>query len=384
MIRLLVVLVAAGGIMAALPGSMAQQSAPVHHQSTAAAAANNGLAADLVSADAAIEAAALDKLGKLDAVQKKQLVPQLVKELDNPDFDRYYGAILALGKIGPPALPALTNAMQGGGSAPRRRYAAMAIGKMGEAGAPAAPAFVNGLADEDRNFRLIVMDELPNLGTGAKAGVPALIAATKDESIFVRLAAIRALGEIGPGAQAAIPFLIEDLKAGVYGADDALGGIGAAAVPSLLAAYKSLKASGCDNEAVTKVRNLRSSITSALANMKAQAAPALPDLIAALKDNETRDGAISVLGAIGPAAKDAVPALIAILQGSSEYSYAAPAGCEYELDAAGAKAGQSDFVEQLSRTMTLAGAEVSLKEIGTPEALAAVKDYDAKHPQEKQ
>jgi HEAT repeat protein len=367
---------------------MAQQSAPVHHPVTAvtlSAAASNALAADLLSPNPDVQTAALNKLGKLDTLSKKQLVPRLVKELDNPDFDHYYGAILALAKMGPAALPALIQVMQGGGSAPRRRYAAMAIGKMSKAGAPAVPAFVNGLSDKDRNFRLIVMDELPNLGPAAKAGVPALIAATKDENIFVRLAAIKALGEIGPGAKAAIPFLMDDLKAGVYGADEALGGIGSAAVPTLLAAYKSLRNpnSGCDNEAVKKLRDLRDGITRALGNMGAQAAPAVPELIAALKDNLTRDGAIAALSGIGPAAKDAVPALIAILQGSPEYSYAAPTGCEYTLDVNTAKAGKPDFAEQMMRIWTLGLAEGALKKIGTPEALAAVQDYDAHHPKQQ-
>lgn len=378
----IVVIASAWVIAAALPVATAQQSAPVHHPVASAAAAGTALDADLLSPNADAQAAALDKLGKLDAASKKRLVPRLVKELDNPDFDHYYGAILALAKTGSAALPALTQVMQGEGSAPRRRYAAMAIGKMGEAGATAATAFVNGLSDKDTNYRLIVMDELPNMGSAAKAGVPALITATRDENIFVRLAAIKALGEIGPGAEAAIPFLLDDLKAGVYGADDALGGIGAAAVPSLLATYKSLKSgSGCDSEAIKKISDLRDGITTAISHMGAQAAPAVPDFIAALKDNETRDGAIGGLSGIGPAAKDSVPFLIAILQGGSEYSYAAPAGCEYELDAAASKGGsQSDFVEGLSRTLTQGLAENALKKIGTPEALSAVKSYDAQHP----
>ena len=180
--------------------------------------------------------------------------------------------------------------MQVEGNAPRRRYAAMAIGKMGEPGAPAVPVFVDGLSDKDTNYRLIVMDELPNLGPAAKAGVPALITATKDENVFVRLAAIKALGQIGPGAEAAIPFLLDDLKAGVYGADDALGGIGAAAVSPLLETYKSLSNSspGCDNDAAKKLRDLRDSITSALSHIGAQAASAVPDLL--LLSKITRHG----------------------------------------------------------------------------------------------
>ena len=381
-----VVIAVAVGITAASPALSAQQSAPVHHPATAATlsvAAGNALLTDLLSPDVKVQTAALDKLGKLDAPEKKQLIPRLVKELDNPDFDHYYGAILALGKIGPAALPALIQVMQAKGSAPRRRYAAMAVGRMGQAGAPAAPVFVNGLSDKDTNYRLIVMDELPNLGATAKDGVPTLITATRDENVFVRLAAIKALGRIGPGAEAAIPFLMDNLKAGVYGTDDALGGIGAAAVSPLLAAYKSITDAGIscnDSDAIKKNRDMRSGITSALGDMGAQAAPAVPDLIAALKDNETRDGAISALAGIGPAAKDAVPALIAILEGSPEYSYAAPAGCEYELDAKTAQAGKTDFVESMLSMMTQGSAESALKKIGTPEALAAVKDYEAKHP----
>jgi len=334
----------------------------------ASAALPGALLADLLSAKPEVQNAALDKLDHLDKLSTQRLVPRLIKELDSPDFDRYFGAILALGKIGPPALAALLKVMQGQGDA-RRRYAAMAIGRMGTSAASAVPVFVTCLSDSDTNLRLIVADELPKLGPSAKAGVPTLIALTRDENVFLRLAAVKALGRIGPGAESAIPFLVDALKEGTYGADFALGAIGAPAVPAVLAVFKSAP----DKE-------LRERAMSALGEMGPQGAPAVPDLVAALKSNDSRGSAIGALGGIGPGAKDAVPPLIAILQGSAEYSNAPPPGYEYTIDAK----SKTNFVEKILGTFDQTAARMALQRIATPEALAAVKEYDDKQEKEKQ
>jgi HEAT repeat protein len=365
----LVVATALFTISFSLPAAWPQQhAAPVAPKpATASAAAPDALLAELLSPKPDVQKAALDSLVKLDKLSKLRLIPRLIKELDNPDFDHYYGAIVALGNVGPAALPALTKVMQGEGDA-RRRYAAMAIGMMGQKAESVVPVFVTCLSDKDLDLRLIVADELPNLGPAAKAAVPTLITGTRDENVYFRLAAIKALGEIGPGAEPAIPFLIDALKEGVYGSDDALGGIGAAAVPALLAVFKS-----------SKDKALLDRATSAFTDMGPQAAPAVPELIAALKNKDTRLGAISALQAIGPAAKDGVPALIAILNGSPEYSNAPPEGYEYVLD----KNTNSKFVEEMGDMFDQGSAAAALKKIATPEALAAEKAYDDREAAKK-
>ena len=343
-------------------------SAPAPKPATASASAPETLVPDLLSPTPEVQKAALDKLGKLDKLAKLHIVPRLIKELDNPDFDHYYGAIVALGNAGPVALPALTKVMQSEGGA-RRRYAAMSIGMMGQKAESAVPVFVTCLSDKDMDLRLIVVDELPSLGPAAKAAVPTLITATRDENVYFRLAAIKALGEIGPGAEQAVPFLIDALKDDVYGAGDALGGIGVPAVSPLLAVYKT-----------TKDKSLIDRVASALGKMGPQAAPAVPQLMEALKDMDTRLGAIFALSSIGPAAKDAVPALISIVNDTGEFSTAPPQGYEYTLDK---KSGISNAAEQLLDAFFEPAAADALKKIGTPEALAAAKAYEDREAAKK-
>lgn len=354
--------------LASSPAPARQHSIASAPKPTAAPAPSfDALLAGLMSPQPDVQKAALDKLVKLDKLAKQRLVPRLIKELDNPDFDHYYGAIVALGNL-EAALPALTKVMQGEGDA-RRRYAAMSIGMMGPKAESAVPVFVACLSDSDANMRLIVADELPRLGPAAKAAVPTLITGTRDENTYFRLASIKALGQIGPGAEPAIPFLIDALKEGIYGAEDALGGMGAPAVSPLLAVYKS-----------TKDKKLIDRTTSALTKIGPQAAPAVPELMEALKDVDTRYGAISALEAIGPAAKDAVPALIAIMNGgSAEYSNAPPPGYEYTLD----HQLKTDAVEQFYDAFFQPAAANALKKIGTPEAIAAAKAYDDREAAKK-
>jgi HEAT repeat protein len=60
--------------------------------------------------------------------------------------------------------------------------------------------------------------------------------------------------------------------------------------------------------------NVRSGAASVLGEIGPAAKDAVPDLIEALKDRDMRPIAVGALGRIGPAAKDAVPALIEALK----------------------------------------------------------------------
>jgi HEAT repeat protein len=91
-------------------------------------------------------------------------------------------------------------------------------------------------------------------------------------------------------------------------AADALGRIGAAAVPALVQALQSPDA------------NVRLKAVEVLGRMGAEATDAVPQLIKLLDDPDpaVRKAAARTLGLVGPAAKDAVPALIrALLQPTS-------------------------------------------------------------------
>jgi hypothetical protein len=86
-------------------------------------------------------------------------------------------------------------------------------------------------------------------------------------------------------------------------AEDALGRIGAPAVPALLDALRSTNP------------GVRRKAVEVLGRMGEEAAPAVPALTALLDDSDmtVRKAAARTLGQIGPAAKDAVPALMRTL-----------------------------------------------------------------------
>jgi hypothetical protein len=90
-------------------------------------------------------------------------------------------------------------------------------------------------------------------------------------------------------------------------AADALGRIGAPAVPALAGALS-------DSDAVVRLQACR-----ALAYMGARASPAVPDLVQRLYDSEeaVRTQAANALGQIGEEARPAVPPLMEMLKGKA-------------------------------------------------------------------
>ncbi len=79
--------------------------------------------------------------------------------------------------------------------------------------------------------------------------------------------------------------------------------------------------------AADKDASVRKTAVRALGKLEAAAAPAVPDLIAALENDEARRGSLSVLFSVGPPAKDAMPALLKLLKHPDKYTrqYAAQA-----------------------------------------------------------
>jgi len=195
-----------------------------------------------------------------------------------------------------------------------RSTAAFALAQAKGKAKPAVPALAAALKDRNKTVRANVATALGLIGPAAAEAVPALVAAMKAPDTATGAAAAMALGGIGDGAKAAVPDLTAVVKdaaqpaelrrAAAYG----LGGIGPAAksaAPVLTAALK---------DADGRVR-----VKAAVALFgidKANAATAVPVLRAALtgKDPFARAEAVFGLRVFGPAAKDAVPELVAALK----------------------------------------------------------------------
>ena len=207
------------------------------------------------------------------------------------------------------------------------------------------------LAASDRDTRREAGYRLEKLGPAAKAALPALIRAVGDSDKQVWANALAAIAAIGPDAAEAIPQLVDsfdsrkgsdyrqrDQSQKLMRAAHALARIGDAARPALIEALKA------DDT------GLRLGAAKALGGMAAHAGDAVPALIENLghSDEELRNevietlaligqdavaplsksltqpearlrsGAVRALGAIGAAATDAGPALLAQLSAEKE------------------------------------------------------------------
>ncbi|MHC4916274.1 MAG: HEAT repeat domain-containing protein, partial [Planctomycetota bacterium] len=208
-------------------------------------------------------------------------------------------AARALAGIGKPAVPRLTEVLDGGSEA-ARRGAAMALGRMGTDAAEAVPALVKALGSRDPVVRGEVALAISKTGPGAGGAASALAGLLKDGDYGVRANAARALGDCGPAAASAVPALKAALKDESrevrYAAFVALGKVGPAAVPALTEVL------GNEDDAWNRARAAR-----ALCAIGPGAAPAIDALVKALgaKGTETRREAVWALAAIGPAAKKA-------------------------------------------------------------------------------
>lgn len=266
-------------------------------------------------------------------IYEGKTLAQWLDELNDADYGTSDAAADALVRIGPDAVPTLLDARTSGDVRLHRRAVAVLV----RIGAPAAPGLVEALEKKPEEAR--VETALVRLGPAA---VPALVEALKDEHKCKEAAHV--LGRMGSRGAKAVPRLIGVLRdrqapeAVREEVADALGKIGepvAEVVPALTAALKD------DQEKV------RCRAAEALGWMGPPAKEAMPALIVALKDKDARtaemaclalarlgdadavrpllealqgprnsvaDNAARALWQIGPAAKEVVPELIALLK----------------------------------------------------------------------
>jgi HEAT repeat protein len=226
------------------------------------------------------EIAVTQKFKAATPEQAKLLVPALATYLedDKPEVRNAALRLLAtLREKAVEAVPAMAKALSDP-SDEIRSTAATSLGEIGEAAAPAVPSLVQALKDENEYVRKWSAWALQRIGPQAKAAVPTLASlVAEDSEDSVRQAAVEALGEIGPDAQGAIPALEKALQ---------------------------------DPD-----RDVRWQAAIAIGLIGTQdASTAVPVLIEILQqisdgDLDTRHGMLRALESLGPAARDAVPAL---------------------------------------------------------------------------
>ena len=245
------------------------------------------------------------------------IVPDLIRMLkEDPDrLVRYYAARI-LGGLGPEVkevkeiAAALIEALEvKDDSIP---YGAVrALGALGPVTPEVVPALVKASTSEEQVMRWHACDTLGEIGVAHPAVVPALVRALGDEYIVVRFSAADALRDIGPDAKAAAPALIENLKARnnivpVHAAR-ALVRMGikdAAIVPAMVRALR-------DRSSLT--RSDAAGVLRDLGPEASDATGALCEVVRTDKEESPRYGALMALLKIVPPADDVAPTLIAAL-----------------------------------------------------------------------
>jgi HEAT repeat protein len=214
---------------------------------------------------------------------------------------------------GKPAVAVLM-AIAFGDSGPRSQAQALLVSH-GEAAVAPLIKIVKKATNEDRRQAALVLGAI---GPKAKPAVDTLVRLLDDDDELVREAGMTALEQLGPQAAEAVPDLTLILEGKGRTAEGpwlvkaarVLGKIG----PSAHAAVPALSVCLVDRH-IWVVREA----CLVLGGMGKDAAPAVPNLINVLKNREpARDAAAHALGSIGPAAKQAVPTLIATLMGTSK------------------------------------------------------------------
>ena len=175
------------------------------------------------------------------------------------------------------------------------------------------------LAEPSVDGRLQAIEELGRHGPAAAAAVPLLLEAIDDDDEAAAEEAIRALGRIRSDAGRVVPalvrvFKVEALRKHHEVADGALMAYGSEAVPFVLPELHAALEEGDGN-----VFHL--SWFALLERAGTSAAPAVPDLcraVPAIANSPYREQAVRLLGAIGPAAAEAVPRLEEVIRNHNE------------------------------------------------------------------
>ncbi|MCI0460499.1 MAG: HEAT repeat domain-containing protein [Gemmataceae bacterium] len=196
-----------------------------------------------------------------------------------------------------------------------RWMAANVLGSMDVEAEQVVPALIKAARDTDVEVQKMAVHSLGRMGRKAAPAVSVLIECLlKSEDVTVRYWSGAALGFIGPVDKRVVPVLTEALKASRtrVGAASGLSLIGpeaVSAVPALLAVFDA----PLGNFPPHVPDELRSIILAAFGRMGPGARATVPMMIRVLRDKErspaVREAAVKSLGALGPVAAEAIPAL---------------------------------------------------------------------------
>ncbi|MBC7816629.1 MAG: HEAT repeat domain-containing protein, partial [Planctomycetaceae bacterium] len=241
-------------------------------------------------------------------IDRKLTIPSLITELKDKDVDRIDKTLTTLGDIGPDAQDALPEVMRliSHESPVIRGYAAIAVGKIDTNGIT-VPILIDLLKDRvaQESVARAAANALGRIGSPA---ISQLRTALRDTDVNVRHYSLEALGAIKVKAKVAIPDIIpllHDTDSRVSeSAATALGAIGDDDPTAVAALIDTIN---YDCRMQSFVRNSRYSVRIAAFELMGQ--NAIIALTQALSDKIRRQHAACALGAMGPKAIAAAPAL---------------------------------------------------------------------------
>jgi HEAT repeat protein len=133
-------------------------------------------------------------------------VPDLVAMLRDPQSELHGDALDSLASIGAPAVPALTAAVKQEEDPSLRKQSILALGRVGK---PAIPVLGGALTDKDPSVRLQAVTALGQTGPDA---VATIAKAFGDEDAEVRQEAARVLGTMSKNDPGVVPALVKALR----------------------------------------------------------------------------------------------------------------------------------------------------------------------------
>lgn len=282
--------------------------------------------------------------------QPDDAIPVFTAILENGADGQRCDAADRLKEMGPwaaQAVPALVNAVKNDSYEYARCNAAEALGEIGPQAAPAIPALATALEENESDY--VAARAVEALGKiGDPKAIAVLIAGLENEDSYVRMHAVWALETFGPKAKAAIPTLVRALKndeangcfvAAALGAIDAEGISTPVLIDALgnedcdmrrFAAFglsRMGRKAGAAEKALRdglRDRDLGARIAAARAYWSVsgkadEAVGALRSVLQAPHEWLVQMWAAGALAEIGPAAKAAVPELIACLKSDARY-----------------------------------------------------------------
>jgi len=239
-------------------------------------------------------------------------VPVLLEALKDPK-SRYWAEV-AIAEIGPEAVAAVPQlaALVAAGEPEERLQSILALAEIGEPAVAAAPQLIAALESQEKFLRLAAAFALG--ATKATAADESLAKTEEDPDSFLAATASWARAKIGPDDPARLAKAVERLRSGLRSAEPRVRKASVSGLSDL-----ATKLDAANREAlVTELAEMLDDADEAVGLSAGGALVRLGEaavghLRSRLAEPPHRRQALGVLGAIGPAAKGALPELVAAL-----------------------------------------------------------------------